>query len=125
MATVGKIDVIPAQAGIHFDLRKDREGSHGQQTTGGLHSLVRTTRNTLVGVTGWLRHRVWEHRDGSIEGFTKKHGVKALVWFEIFADFPTAIARETQLKKWKRVWKIELVEKTNPKWIDRWPELIE
>jgi putative endonuclease len=60
-------------------------------------------RATLyVGVTGNLRLRAWEHREGLVEGFTKRYGVKRLVWFEYRPDFPSAIEREKQLKKWNR-----------------------
>ena len=63
-------------------------------------------RGTLyIGVTGYLRSRVWQHRDGVVEGFTTRYEVKHLVWFEHHLDFPTAIAREKQLKKWNRAWK--------------------
>jgi putative endonuclease len=90
-----------------------------------VYILASAPRGTLyVGVTGWLKHRVWEHREGLIEGFTKKYAVKQLVWFERFADFPSAIARETQLKKWNRAWKLELIEKANPQWRDLWEDLI-
>jgi len=58
-----------------------------------------------------------------ISGFTKTHGVKHLVWFELFADFPSAIKRETQMKRWNRAWKLELIEAANPQWCDLWPSL--
>ena len=81
-------------------------------------------RGTLyTGVTGQLRLRVWEHRDGVVDGFTKRHGVKHLVWFEFHPDFASAIAREKQVKKWNRAWKLELIENGNPKWRDLWQEL--
>jgi putative endonuclease len=81
-------------------------------------------RGTLyVGVTGNLRLRVWEHRDGMVEGFTKRYGLKHLVWFEFHPDFPSAITREKQLKKWNRAWKLELIEGGNPQWRDLWHEL--
>jgi putative endonuclease len=83
-------------------------------------------RGTLyVGVTGWLKQRVYEHREGLVLGFTQKHGLGLFVWFEEHADFPAAIAREKQLKKWNRVWKLELIEKTNPTWRDLWPDLLD
>jgi putative endonuclease len=91
-----------------------------------VYILASAERGTLyVGVTGWLKHRIWEHREGLIDGFSKKHNVKRLVWFELFADFPTAIAREKQLKKWNRAWKIELIETANPVWRDLWPDLLD
>jgi putative endonuclease len=89
-----------------------------------VYILASAPRGTLyVGVSGWLRHRVWEHREGIVEGFTRKHGVKRLVWFELVPDFPSAIARESQLKKWNRAWKLELIEHANPEWRDLWPDL--
>ena len=81
-------------------------------------------RGTLyVGVTGNLRLRVWEHREGVVEGFTRRYGVKHLLWFEFHPDFPSAIAREKQLKKWNRAWKLKLIEGSNPQWRDLWQEL--
>jgi putative endonuclease len=76
-----------------------------------------------VGVTGNIARRIYEHREGLAGGHTKKHGIKMLVWC---AEFPTAveaIACEKKLKKWKRSWKIELVKKDNPKWIDLYDTL--
>ena len=71
-----------------------------------------------IGVTSNLIRRVWQHREGVVEGFTKKYGIKQLVYFEGWTDVGMAIARETRLKKWKRRWKIELIEKSNPAWND-------
>jgi len=71
-----------------------------------------------IGVTSDLIRRTWEHREGMVPGFTKTYGVKTLVYFESYADVGLAIARETRLKKWKRRWKIELIEKSNPAWND-------
>ena len=83
-------------------------------------------RGTLyAGITGWLKQRIHEHREGLIEGFSKKHGVSRLVWYELHADFPSAIKREKQIKKWNRAWKIELIEKVNPDWRDLWLEVAE
>jgi putative endonuclease len=91
-----------------------------------VYIVANAERGTLyIGVTGWLKERIHEHREGSLEGFTKRHGLKRLVWFELYADFPAAIRRETQLKKWNRMWKVELIESTNPHWRDLWPELLE
>ncbi len=84
-----------------------------------VYILASGPRGTLyIGVTGWLNHRTWEHREGLVEGFSKRHGVKYLVWYELATDFPTAIVREKQLKKWNRAWRIELIEKGNPHWQD-------
>ncbi|MYN27136.1 GIY-YIG nuclease family protein [Duganella levis] len=71
-----------------------------------------------LGVTSNLIRRVYEHREGFVDGFTKKYNVKQLVWFEQHTDIYAAITREKQIKKWRRDWKIELIQKTNPLWRD-------
>jgi putative endonuclease len=71
-----------------------------------------------IGVTNDLVRRVYEHREGLAEGFTKKYGVHRLVYFEQFDDVENAIRREKRLKSWNRAWKIRLIEETNPHWID-------
>ena len=76
-----------------------------------------------IGVTGQLVQRVYAHKMGLAEGFTKKYRVNRLVYFEQFGDINAAIAREKQLKKWKRAWKIELIEKLNPNWDDLYPQI--
>lgn len=89
-----------------------------------VYMLASQERGTLyVGVTGWLKQRIHEHREGLVEGFTRTHGVKRLVWFEFHADFPSAIRREKQLKKWNRAWKLEIIEEANPGWRDLWDDL--
>jgi putative endonuclease len=69
-----------------------------------------------VGVTSNLHERLHAHRMGTASTFTKKYGLKRLVYYEIHDLVPNAIQRETNLKKWKRDWKIELIEKMNPEW---------
>jgi putative endonuclease len=82
-------------------------------------------RGTLyTGVTADLVKRVWEHKSDLVEGFTKRHRLHLLVWFEMHATFETAIARETALKNWKRAWKLELIENTNPTWRDLYDDLV-
>ena len=76
-----------------------------------------------VGVTGSLKFRVWQHREGLGGSFTKRYCVNRLVWFEHYPDFPNAIIREKQLKKWTRAWKLELIETANPTWRDLWDNL--
>lgn len=76
-----------------------------------------------IGMTSNLIQRAWQHREGIVPGFTKKYGVKELVYFESYGNVWSAIARETRLKKWKRRWKIELIEKSNPTWNDLYPSL--
>lgn len=71
-----------------------------------------------VGVTNNLIQRVYKHKEGLTEGFTKKYFVKRLVYFEETIDVNSAINREKQIKRWKRIWKIELIEKDNPNWKD-------
>ncbi len=84
-----------------------------------VYILASARNGTLyIGVTNDIVRRVSEHREGLVEGFTKKYGVKMLVHFEMFQDINTAIHRETRLKKWKRRWKLELIEKHNPDWND-------
>jgi len=77
-----------------------------------------------VGVTSDLVKRGFEHRDGLIDGFTKRHGVHSLVYFEMHGSMEAAITREKQLKKWNRRWKLELIEAGNPGWRDLWPDLL-
>jgi putative endonuclease len=76
-----------------------------------------------LGVTSDLIKRVWQHREGFAEGFTKEHGVTKLVWFEAHTDAISAITREKQLKKWNREWKIKLIQQENPLWRDLYEEL--
>lgn len=74
-----------------------------------------------IGVTSDLIVRVGQHREGVMEGFTKRHGLKRLVWFELHDSIMPAIAREKALKKYKREWKVNLIEAQNPKWADLYP----
>ena len=77
-----------------------------------------------VGVTSDLAGRANEHKEELREGFTKKYGVHPLVWFEEFADIREAILREKRIKKWRRAWKIELIEKMNPAWTDLFEKIV-
>ena len=77
-----------------------------------------------VGVTSDLVKRVWEHRNGLVEGFTKRYGVNQLVWYELHASMDSAIKREKRLKDWKRKWKLKLIESRNPNWQDLYPMII-
>ncbi len=71
-----------------------------------------------VGVTSDLLKRAWQHREGVCEGFTKRYNIKMLVWYEFYATMPEAIKRETNIKAWKRAWKIDLINAMNPEWTD-------
>jgi len=88
--------------------------------------LLASSRNgTLyVGVTSSLVARIFQHRNDIVEGFTSRHGVHILVWYEPHFDMIHAITREKQIKKWTRTAKIRLVEKANPNWHDLWPQLV-
>ena len=77
-----------------------------------------------IGVTGNLTRRVYEHKNKMIDGFTKKYSVDKLVYFEMYNDIRNAIEREKNMKKWKREWKIELIEKDNPNWDDLYNTLL-
>ena len=77
-----------------------------------------------IGVTSDLVKRIHQHRSGEVDGFSKKYNVKQLVFFEEHADSEAAITREKQLKKWKRDWKVELIEKSNPTWRDLYHDII-
>jgi putative endonuclease len=71
-----------------------------------------------IGVTNDIVRRIYEHRTKAIPGFTAKYNITRLVWFEIYDDPVSAISREKELKKWKRAWKIQLIESQNPRWDD-------
>jgi len=90
-----------------------------------VYILARKRNGTLyIGVTSDLVRRVFEHRNNLVDGFTKKYGVHSLVYYEETDSIDSAIAREKQLKKWSRAWKIRLVEKVNPVWRDLYPDLL-
>jgi putative endonuclease len=76
-----------------------------------------------VGVTNDLVRRVYEHRMGLADGFTKKYGIHRLVYFEQYSEIEAAILREKRLKKWNRAWKIRLIEESNPNWDDLYPQI--
>ncbi|MBI2623227.1 MAG: GIY-YIG nuclease family protein [Candidatus Liptonbacteria bacterium] len=89
-----------------------------------VYILASRRNGTLyIGVTSNLKKRVYEHKHGVVEGFTKKYGVHMLVYYECTSDVKSAIAREKQLKKWRRAWKIKLIEEQNPRWKDLYDEL--
>jgi putative endonuclease len=82
--------------------------------------ILSSKRNGTLytGVTSNLHKRVFEHKNGLVESFTKKYNVHNLVWYELHEAAESAILREKQIKKWKRDWKLKLIEKENPEWID-------
>jgi putative endonuclease len=89
-----------------------------------VYILASKRNGTLyIGITNDLGRRVWEHREGLVDGFTKKYEVKRLVYFEIFESVESALHRETRLKKYKREWKINLIQSRNVDWDDLYETL--
>ncbi|MBO9543555.1 GIY-YIG nuclease family protein [Caulobacter sp.] len=76
-----------------------------------------------TGVTANLSRRVWEHREGQRQGFTAKYDVTKLVWYQEFAEIDQAILHEKRIKRWRRAWKLELIERENPRWLDLYETL--
>jgi putative endonuclease len=82
-------------------------------------------RGTLyVGVTRDLIRRIYQHREGLLDGFTKEHGVKMLVYYEQHTTAMYAIQREKNIKHWSRAWKVDLIRTINPDWRDLWEEIV-
>jgi putative endonuclease len=77
-----------------------------------------------TGVTDNLIRRIYEHKQGLADGFTKKYQLHHLVYFEVHIDINEAILREKVIKKWRREWKFNLIEKNNPYWLDLYPEIV-
>ena len=90
-----------------------------------VYILASSRNGTLyVGVTSDLIRRVWQHKSGLIEEFSKQHRVHMLVCFEMHATMASAITREKALKEWKRAWKVDRIEQVNPYWRDLYDELL-
>ena len=90
-----------------------------------VYILASKKNGTLyIGVTNDLTKRVYQHKNNLVEGFTQKYGIHKLVDYEIFKNIQDAITREKNIKKWKRKWKIELIEELNPNWKDLYYTLI-
>ena len=104
--------VIPTKVGI-------------QENAGIRIPFGQSENGTLyTGVTSDIVKRVWQHKNNVVEGFSKKYHVHLLVWYEVHNEIETAITREKQIKEWKRIWKLELIEKTNPTWRDLYIEIV-
>ena len=88
--------------------------------------LLASKRNGTLyaGVTSNLVKRVWEHKQHTVDGFTRKYGVTHLVWFEVHETMDSAIRREKAIKNWRRSWKINVIETTNPQWRDLYEDLL-
>lgn len=90
-----------------------------------VYILASQRNGTLyIGVTSHLLKRIWEHRNDYVEGFTRRYGVHQLVYYEMHENMPAAIEREKRLKKWRREWKLRLIEAGNPGWRDLWEEIV-
>jgi putative endonuclease len=86
---------------------------------GWIYLMTNRRDGTLyLGVTGDLPKRVWQHREGVVDGFTRRYRLKRLVYAEHHADIRTAIQREKNIKHWPRAWKVQLIESQNPDWMD-------
>ena len=89
-----------------------------------VYILASKRNGTLyVGVTSDLVQRVWQHRNKMVQGFTQKYSVKRVVYYELHANAESAITREKQMKKWRRSWKIRLIEEKNPSWRDLYDDI--
>ena len=89
-----------------------------------VYCMASRRKGTLyLGVTNDLIRRVYQHKSKSLGGFTARYDVNMLVWYECYDDPLTAISREKKLKKWRRDWKLALIEKINPSWSDLYQEI--
>ena len=92
---------------------------------GWVYIMTNAPNGTLyVGVTSDLARRAWEHREGLVDGFTKRYGLKRLVYAERHDDIQLAIQREKLLKHWSRSWKVQLILRENPEWEDLYDRLL-
>ena len=90
-----------------------------------VYILASKRNGTLyIGVTSDLVKRIWEHKNNVVEGFTKRYGIHTLVWYELHESMQSAIEREKKLKEWKRAWKMELIEASNPNWHDLYETIV-
>ena len=113
--------MTPAVAGMTFAVA----GMTRMSRQPAVYILASKRNGTLyIGVTSDLVKRTWEHKNGITGGFTQKYDVHTLVYYELHAYMAAAILREKQMKKWRRAWKIELIEKSNPSWKELWSEIV-
>ena len=88
-----------------------------------VYMLASSRNGTLyTGVTSNLETRIWQHKNDTFPGFSRKYGCKRLVWFECHDDIAEAILREKRIKRWRRAWKLDLIETGNPDWTDLYPD---
>ena len=111
--------VIPAKAGIQSIITLQMQN---QQYW--VYILTSQRNGTLyIGITNNLHRRVWEHKQQKVKGFTNKYEVHHLVYYELHESVEMAITREKQIKKWNRLWKLNLIENRNPTWKDLYEEI--
>jgi putative endonuclease len=106
-------------------LRKQEPRTEDEVARPGYVYIMASRRNGTLyrGVTSDLPQRAYQHRNGMIAGFSKRYGCKSLVWYEAHDDVQDARARELQMKKWKRAWKLQAIEAMNPDWRDPFEEI--
>ena len=90
-----------------------------------VYILASKRNGTLyTGVTSDLVKRIWEHKNDIMEGFTKRYSVHRLVWYELHENMESAILKEKRIKGWKRMWKLQLIERDNPNWQDLYHNIV-
>ena len=100
-------------------------GTSGGDMQPCVYILTSKRNGTLyTGVSSNLVQRIWQHKNDQVDGFTKQHQVHLLVWYEQHESMESAIVREKQIKEWKRQWKLDLIEKSNPYWNDLYSTII-
>ena len=115
--------LVPA---IHESVAATPTRQHSLAMAGAwVYIMTNRPNGTLyTGVTGNLSRRVWEHREGVVDGFTKRYGLKRLVYTEGHPDIQSAIQRERNMKHWPRTWKVRLILGANPNWDDLYDRLV-
>ena len=108
---------------LTFEAISPCKGLHGK-TTRRLYLAHRRYGVLYTGVTSDLLARIWQHKAHTIDGFSSKFHVTRLVWYESHDTMHSAIEREKRIEKWRREWKVELIEKENPGWEDLWPRIL-
>ncbi len=115
--------LVPA---IHGNVATRATVAHLSRMNGAWVYIVTNRPNGILytGVTSNLAQRVWQHREGMVGGFTKRYGLKRLVFVERHADIRAAIQREKSMKHWPRAWKVRLILAANPNWDDLYDQLV-
>jgi len=118
-------DIIPCKRSLRMSSLRKQGSTKLMPTQYYVYILASKKNGTLyIGVTNNLARRVYEHKNDLLEGFTRKYKIHQLVYFETFADINSALHREKCLKRWKRAWKIKLIERNNPDWQDLYDSLM-